>query len=795
MAKKKEEITLIVSGMTCNSCSATIERSLNDDAGVERAIVNFATEKARIFYDKDSVNVDYLIDLIDAIGYDASLAVDGQDDGAESRKKDTASWQLSFYIAMVFTTPIVLLMIGMDSVASIKWYLNVDAFEGVTTMTLLVLLLSTPVQFFSGHRFHAEAWKGLKNKVLGMSFLVSMGSNAAYFYGLFSVIRGLLLRDSSVNTPDFFMTCAMLISFVLLGKYMESVAKAKTSQSMSKLLDLQVKSAIVVQKDSDGNVVQELDVPIDMVQKNDILKVVGGSSIPADGIVVWGNASVDESMLTGEAKPVKKDIDDQVMGATISTNGLFHMRVTGVGSDTALSKIVKLVEDAQLSKAPIQAYADYIASIFVPTVVFISTLTFVVWYIMCTTEIVHKDWIPATDSVFVFAFNFAIATLVIACPCALGLATPTAVMVGTGIGAEHGVLIKGGEALETAHKINTVLFDKTGTLTYGKPIVTDVKVFTEKRSKDDIVYFAACAETGSEHPLGKAIVSYAKYLKQNLEHPTQFHATTGRGISCHVQNCNVLVGNLSLMKKKKIDVSDIDIGQFANHLSNQGKTALYLAIDGKLSAILGVADAPRDEAIQALRVLREMDLDIWMVTGDHQSTAKSIGHEIGIDVCNIISGALPEEKVQHVRRLQNDGRVVAMVGDGINDSPALAQANLGIAIGAGTEVAIETAQMVLMKSSLLDVITAIDLSRTIFKRIRLNYVWALGYNSFLIPLAAGALYPFGVSIPPMFAGGAMALSSVTVVTSSLLLRYYRPPAAASVQGGKSATELSPLLSV
>ncbi|GAB9470611.1 putative copper-transporting atpase [Globisporangium polare] len=773
------EVVLLVGGMTCNSCANSVEGALKRAEGVLSATVSFATEKATVRFDKDLVGIRTLVETVEDIGYDASYVsgAEAQKALGDQRAKEITRYRNDFFVAVLFTFPILLIMMVFGNIEPIESGLMSLVFRGVSWMALIVAILATPVQFYSARRFHVDAWKGLKNRMLGMSFLVSMGSNASYFYGLFSIIRGCVLNESSVSSPDMFMTASMLVAFVILGKYLEAIAKGKTSEALSKLMDLQVKSASLLIMSADGSkVVEEKIVPIDLVQRGDVLKVVRGSSIPADGVVVFGEGRLNESMLTGESKTIKKLAGDKVLGATVNIEGLFHMRVTGVGNDTALSQIIRLVEDAQTSKAPIQAYADYIASIFVPSVLVLSFLTFLVWYVLCLTEAIPKSWIPSTDGSFVFAFNFGIATLVVACPCALGLATPTAVMVGTGVGAEHGVLIKGGEPLEAAHSIDTILFDKTGTLTVGEPVVTDVVILSKKLSAEELIVMAGSAELGSEHPLSKAIIDYAKFISKSLDQPVNFSGVSGRGISCQVGSHNVVIGNKEWMVDNSMERMDsIVLYQATLAFQSAGKTTIYMGVNGELSAVFGVADAPRPEAIRTIKKLTQMGLDVWMVTGDNARTAITIADQLGIKRRNVMAEVIPSEKSSKVKKLQTQGRVVAMVGDGINDSPALAQANLGIAIGAGTEIAVETAGMVLMKSNLVDVITALDLSRTIFNRIRLNYVWALGYNCLLIPLAAGLLFPFGFRIPPMFAGGAMAISSVSVVTSSLLLRYYKPP--------------------
>ena len=720
------EVTFLVSGMTCTSCSATVESTLRDTPGVVESSVNFATEKARVLYNPATTGVRTIVDAIETVGYSASvLLLDDNSLVEDHRLQDIQAWQNMFTTSAVLTLLIVGIMAVAPQSVSINHVLTRSVFvTGLSLESLLLLLLASPVQFYCAKRFHIDAWKGLKNGKLGMPFLVSMGTNASYFYGILCVLRGMILRHPEISRPDFFMTSTMLVTFVLLGKYLESVAKHKTSQAMSKLLDLRSKSAILL--DTLFTPPVEKEVPIEWVQHGDVLKVIRGSSIPADGIIVWGSGELDESMLTGESKVVKKKIGDKLLGATICVDGLLHMKVTGIGNETALSQIVRLVEEAQLSKAPIQAYADHIASLFVPFVVSVSCLTFIVWYTLCLTGFVPREWIPKTDSDFVFAFNFAIATLVVACPCALGLATPTAVMVGTGVGAEYGVLIKGGGPLEMAHKVDTILFDKTGTLTVGRPTVTDVHPFGHIHN-EQLLQLAASAEAGSEHPLGAAIVYYAKQRSITLLECTDFNAESGRGLRCIVDGVQVTLGNEAYMHKWNLDCSD-NMQISRKSMEMKGKTVVYLAADDAIVALFGISDAPRDEAKATVTTLREMGLDVWMLTGDTTATALAIASEIGIEKEKVMAQVLPSQKAEKVIGLQNKGRIVAMVGDGINDSPALAQADLGIAIGAGTEVALEASDMVLMKSDLSDVITAFDLSRTIFRRIQINYVWAMAYN-------------------------------------------------------------------
>ncbi|KAG7377881.1 serine/threonine protein kinase Ran1 [Phytophthora pseudosyringae] len=800
-----DSATLLIGGMTCTSCANSVESALRNTEGVLSVAVSFATEKAAIRFNKALVGIRTLIEAVEDVGYEASYVAGGEAQQAlgDQRAKEIVRYRTDFAIVLLFTLPILLLMLVFENISRFKHGLMSEALPGLSWEALVVAILATPVQFYSARRFHVDAWKGVKNRVLGMAFLVSMGSNVAYVYGWFTVIRAVVLKDVDIANMDMFMTSSVLISFVVLGKLLEAIAKGKTTAALTKLMELQVKSATLLVFSADGTSIrEEKTVPIELVQRGDILKVVRGSSVPTDGVIVDGDGHVDESMLTGESKTIKKTIGDRVLGATLNVDGLFHMKVTGVDNDTALSQIIRLVEDAQTSKAPIQACADYISSIFVPTVLVLALVTFASWYIFCALDAVPESWIPDSDGKFVFALDFGIATLVVACPCALGLATPTAVMVGTGVGAEHGVLIKGGEPLEAAHSVDTIVFDKTGTLTVGKPVVTDGYVLSKKLGAEQLISLAGSAELGSEHPLSKAIVDYAKGVSSFLAQPTDFNGVSGRGISCSVGKHRIVLGNKAWMADNGVEgLSCFELEQVTISFQNAGKTSIYMGVDEELSAVFAVADAPRDEAARTLAKLRSLGLEVWIVTGDNARTAFTIAEQVGMSRANVMADVLPSQKASKVKELQDTGRIVAMVGDGINDSPALAQADIGIAIGGGTEIAVETAGMVLMKANLVDVITALHLSRTIFNRIRLNYVWAFGYNCLLIPLAAGVLYPVGFSIPPMFASAAMAISSVSVVLSSLALRFYTPPTpseetrACKTKTDKDQTLSAPLLSL
>ncbi|MHA2027796.1 MAG: copper-translocating P-type ATPase, partial [Candidatus Kariarchaeaceae archaeon] len=571
---------------------------------------------------------------------------------------------------------------------------------------------------------------------------------------------------------------ALLITFIILGKYLEANAKGKTSEAIKKLMSLQSKSAILIETDENGNVVNEEEISNDLIQKGDLLKVYPGEKIPTDGLITYGSSAIDESMVTGESLPVNKSNGDEVIGATVNQQGVLHVKATKVGSETALSQIIKLVEEAQTSKAPIQGMADKISAVFVPIVVIIAIVDFFIWYALFSFDVVPHSWLPAGTTSFLFSFLLAISVLVIACPCALGLATPTAVMVGTGLGAEQNILIKGGEPLETAHKVDAIILDKTGTITHGKPNLTDIIPFNGFQ-RNEMLRLAASAESGSEHPLGKSIVNGAKEELGDLENPNNFKAIAGKGIEAEINEKIVLVGSRGLLTSHSVVLNE-GVEETMQALENDGKTAMLVSIDNQLAGVIAVADTVKPESITAIKAMQSMGLDVWMVTGDNERTANAIAREVGIN--HVFAEVLPEDKAKKVKTLQEEDKVVAMVGDGINDSPALAQADVGIAIGAGTDVAIETADMVLMRSDLRDVVTAIDLSKTTFNRIKLNFVWAFGYNSAGIPLAAGLFIPiiraaFGYTfmLPPAVAGLAMALSSVSVVTSSLLLKKYKKP--------------------
>ena len=703
-----------VSGMHCASCVTVLTKALTKTEGVKSANINFSTEKASIEYDPKILDERKLVDTIKKKGYDGhvvkehdhSIAVD-----ESKKKKELNRLKRKVLISALFAIPTFILgMFFMKNPIPFQNY--------------IMWVLATPVQFYVGKQFYQGAWAALKNKTSNMDTLIAMGTSAAYFYSVYVVLSG--------TGHQYFEASAVLITLVIFGKYLEAVAKGKTSDAISKLMKLGAKTATVFRNG------KEMKIPIDDVKKGDRVIVKPGEKVPVDGIIIEGHSTLDESLVTGESIPVEKKDGDQVIGSTINKHGSFTFKATKVGSETTLSRIIKLVEDAQTTKAPIQRFADTISSYFVPAVLVIALITFLFWL----------------GSGVGFALIAAVAVLVIACPCALGLATPTAIMVGTGKGAREGILIKGGEALETAHKLKTVVFDKTGTITKGKPVVTDVV--------GDVIDIAASIEKSSEHPLADAIVAKST---GELKKVTGFKALVGRGVQGTIGKTQYYLGNVRLMKEKKVDITKFK--DKIESMETEGKTVMILASD-KVLGLIAVADEIKEDSPEAVRQLRELGVDVYMITGDNERTAKAIAKKAGIQ--NYFASVLPEEKSRYVRKLQKKGKVAA-VGDGINDAPMLAQADIGIAMGSGTDVAMETGNVVLMKDSLLDVPKAIHLSKLTMSKIKQNMFWALFYNSRGIPIAAGILYPWtGWLLNPMIAGGAMALSSVSVITNSLLLK-------------------------
>ena len=763
------EVQLSISGMTCASCVNSIEGYVKSLDGVSDISVNLSTETGKIVFDSSSVGVRDLIDAIDDLGYHAEIKSDQVDLDRLSKKKEIIGWKKKLIFSALFSIPF---LINMFFTLSGNTYLENTKFLNLRIDGWLGIIFGTPIQFYVGKDFYVKAYKTSKKLAFGMDTLVVLGTSAAYFYSLFVIIYELFVP--SFQGSVFFETAAFLFTFIVLGKYLEAKAKGKTSEAIKKLVELQAKTAILLEFDEDGSIKNEKEISVDLIQKGDIFKVYPGAKIPSDGVVVFGSSSVNESMITGESLPVTKVIGDQVIGATINNQGVLHVKIERVGSETTLSQIIKLVEDSQGSKAPIQGLADRISAIFVPVVVILAILDFFFWYTLFSMKVIPETWLLPGTGNFLFSFLLAITVLVIACPCALGLATPTAIMVGTGLGAENGILIKGGEPLETAHNIDTILLDKTGTITHGEPVVTDM-IILNSMNEDEILQYTGALEKNSEHPLGKAIYQYSSEKIGSIPDVLDFESVTGQGVQATLGSKKLSLGNRKMMNSINSDVE-----QKLIPLEEDGKTAMMLSVDGEIHAIIAVADTVKEDSKFAIQQFKKMGIDVWMVTGDNERTANAIAQQVGIE--HVFAGVQPENKSEKVKELQQKGKIVGMVGDGINDSPALAQADVGIAIAAGADVAVETADMVLMKNSLTDVVTAIDLSRATFNRIKLNFLWAFGYNVLGIPIAAGilvpitqALYGTTFTLPPALAGLAMAFSSVSVVTSSLLLKRYKSP--------------------
>ncbi|MEK6969015.1 MAG: heavy metal translocating P-type ATPase [Nanoarchaeota archaeon] len=724
-----KQTTIKISGMHCQSCVTVLDKALSKEKGVKLANVNFSTEKAAIEFDEKQTSEDNLLQAIKNKGYQGHvMAEDSHDHHAISleskkQKEELNRLELKVILSAIFAVPTLLL--GMFFTRN-----------PIPFQDYIMWVLATPVQFYIGKQFYQGTWAALKNKTTNMDTLITMGTSAAYFYSVYVILF-------ATQGHQYFEAAAILITLVVLGKYLEAVAKGKTSEAISRLMKIGAKTATVIKKG------KEEKIPIDNVQKGDLVLVRPGEKIPVDGVVVEGHSTIDESLVTGESIPVEKKKGDLVIGSTINKVGSFKFKATKIGAETTLSRIIKLIEEAQTKKAPIQRFADEVSAYFVPIVIIIAIVTFIVWFFIANASI---------D----FALIAAVAVLVIACPCALGLATPTAIMVGTGKGAKQGILIKGGDALETAHKLKSVVFDKTGTITKGKPEVTDII----GKDKNKILEIAGSIEKDSEHPLAEAIVNKAKQSKVSWKKVSDFKALVGRGVKAKIGKKEHYLGNLKLMKERKVNLSS-----FKNRLielENEGKTVMILSEGKTALGLIAVADEIKEDSPQAIKKLQNLGIKVYMITGDNPRTAQAIAKKAGIK--NFFAEVLPEEKADYVKKLQREGKVGA-VGDGINDAPMLAQADIGIAMGSGTDVAMETGSVVLMRDSLLDIPKAIKLSKITMSKIRQNMFWAFIYNILGIPIAAGVLYPFtGWLLNPMIAGGAMALSSVSVITNSLLLR-------------------------
>ncbi|HZK26021.1 MAG TPA: heavy metal translocating P-type ATPase [Thermoclostridium sp.] len=741
------EVTIPIMGMSCAVCAKSNEKAIGKLPGIIEVNVNYATEKARVVYDSSKTRLSEIRHAIEKAGYTA-LDIDDEektDHEKDLREKEKSTLWKKFIFSAIFTIPLFYISMGHMINLPIPGIINPSRYPFNFALTQLALIIPSMI---AGYQFYTIGFSRLVKFEPNMDSLIAIGTSAAFIYGIYSIYQ-IILGHSQFAYELYFESIGVIITLILLGRYLEAVTKGKTSESIKKLMGLTPKTATIF---IDG---KEMVIPVDEVEVGDILVVKPGERIPVDGIVVEGQTSIDESMLTGESIPVEKYKGSNVVGASINKNGTIKFKATRVGKDTTLANIIKFVEDAQGSKAPIARTADVIAGYFVPTVIIFAIVAAIGWRLAGQSTI--------------FVLTIFVSILVIACPCALGLATPTAIMVGTGRGAEYGVLFKNGEALETAHKTDVIVFDKTGTITEGEPKVTDI-IAANGMEEDELLQLSASAERSSEHPLGQAIVNYAKEQNMSFLPFEHFEAIPGEGIEVIINGKNVLIGNKKLITDKNIVMSQ---DSEAERLANEGKTPMFIAIDKKEAGIIAVADVIKPSSKQAFEILHDMGIEVAMITGDNKRTANAIAKQVGID--RVMSEVLPQDKAKEVMKLQQEGFKVAMVGDGINDAPALAQADTGIAIGSGTDVAIESADIVLMKSDLMDVPTAIQLSKRTIRNIKQNLFWAFAYNTAGIPIAAGLLYIFGGPLlNPMIAAGAMAFSSISVLTNALRLKRFKP---------------------
>lgn len=749
-----KEVEIDITGITCQVCVNKIEKKVGKLEGVKEIAVNLANSRGKILYDSEKIKLSEILEVIKKLGYEGKKHEDIEEDSKaiESEKKLKQEF-LEFKLAIFFSA--IVFYISMGTMVGLPVPNIISPEINPFNFALIQLILAIPV-IYIGRRFYKVGIKQLIMRSPSMDSLIATGTGSAILYSLYGTYK-IYSGDFHYVHSLYYESGVVILALILLGKYLENVSKGKTSEAIKKLMNLKSKKATLVR---DGKFVQ---VDIEEVELDEIVLVKPGESIPVDGVVVEGQSSVDESMLTGESIPVEKNIGDKVFGASINKNGVIQVKAQAIGKDTVISKIIKLVENAQGSKAPIAKIADKVSGYFVPTVMLIATVAGITWYYLGSRGIVKIHEAPS-----IFALTIFVAVMVIACPCSLGLATPTAIMVGTGRGAELGILIKSGEALEKAHKIDTIVFDKTGTLTIGKPKVTDIMSFSNI-DEDEILRVAGALEEYSEHPLGEAIVEAGKERKLQFPKVEKFESITGKGVTGVIDGKKVYIGNIKLMRDFSIEIINENI---LEKLAYQGKTPMYIAIEDSLIGVIAVADILKTEAIETIKELKNRGYHVGMITGDNKLTAQAIGKEAGIDI--IFAEVTPEEKYLKVKELQEQGRNVAMVGDGINDSPALVQANIGIAIGGGTDIAMESADIVLMKRDLKDVLVAMELSHAVIKNIKENLFWAFIYNTVGIPVAAGVLYPLtGHLLNPMIAGAAMAMSSVSVVTNALRLKKFK----------------------
>ena len=746
MSKQKE---YIIEGMSCASCAMTIENAVSKIPGVDKASVNLATEIMTVEAN-DSVTPEDIAKVVDGVGYSArprGKSVEEElEEKNEKKEAHLREMKRNLTISAIFTVP--LLFIAMADMVGIPMPAFLSPMQSPVSYALIQLALVLPI-IWLGRRFFVDGFKALSKGHPNMDSLVALGTSAAFLYSLYGTYH-VLEGHAHFAMNLYYESAGVILTLITLGKYFEDVSKGKTSMAIQTLVGLAPKMATVLR----GG--QEVEVPVEEVQVGDLIRVKPGEKVPVDGVVTEGNSTVDESMLTGESIPVSKAVGDEVIGASLNKTGSFILKATKIGKDTALSQIIQLVEQAQGSKAPIAKLADKVSGVFVPIVIVLALVSGLAWYFLG-----QESW--------VFALTITISVLVIACPCALGLATPTAIMVGTGKGAENGILLKSGEALEEANHVNMVVFDKTGTITNGTPVVTDV-VTAENTDADALIRLAASLEVASEHPLGEAIVAKAKEQGAAFDEVTNFEAIPGFGIKGHVGETLVFLGNEKWMRENGL--ANVEMNEKANSFAEQGKTPLYIGYNDAVQGLIVVADTVKESSARAIQTLHEMGIQVAMMTGDHERTAQAIAAEVGID--RVFSEVLPQDKANYVSKLQKEGYIVAMVGDGINDAPALAQAQVGIAIGTGTDVAIESADAVLMKSDLMDVPAMLKLSRATIRNIKENLFWAFAYNVIGIPFAMGVLHLFGGPLlNPMIAGAAMSFSSVSVVLNALRLKRWK----------------------
>ncbi|MGD9678846.1 MAG: heavy metal translocating P-type ATPase [Vulcanibacillus sp.] len=740
-----------IEGMTCASCAKNIEKATRKLNGVTESNVNFATEKLTISYEPTLVKVSEIKKAVEKAGYKAIEEETSVDADKERKEKEIKSLWRRFVISAIFTAPLLYMAMGhmFGEMLGIKLPEIIDPMMNPWNFAIVQLILVTPTMIV-GYKYFTVGFKTLFKGSPNMDSLIAIGTAAAFVYGIYAIVQ-IYGGNGDYANELYFEAGGVILTLITLGKYLESVTKGKTSEAIKKLMGLAPKTAIIIRNG------KEVEISIEDVEVGDVIVVKPGEKMPVDGEVIEGATAVDESMLTGESIPVEKNIGDSIIGASINKNGSIKYKATKVGKDTALAQIIKLVEDAQGSKAPIAKLADVISGYFVPVVIVLSIISALAWYFFGGQSTI-------------FALTIFISILVIACPCALGLATPTAIMVGTGKGAENGVLIKSGVALETTHKIKTIVFDKTGTITEGKPKVTDI-ITANGIQENDLLQLTASAEKGSEHPLGEAIVKGAEEKGLEFKNLDAFNAIPGHGIEVKIDGKNILAGNRKLMVERNISLENLE--STSNKLAEEGKTPMYVAIDNKIAGIIAVADTVKENSKRAIEKLHQMGIEVAMITGDNRRTAEAIARQVGID--RTLAEVLPQDKANEVKKLQSEGKKVAMVGDGINDAPALAQADIGIAIGSGTDVAMESADIVLMRSDLMDVPTAIQLSKSTIRNIKQNLFWAFAYNTLGIPVAMGILSLFGGPLlNPMFAAAAMSLSSVSVLANALRLKRFKP---------------------